>query len=294
MDSIRKINEQVTKDRSAFENFDTRHGPFWLSRYTLEHDKDYHSAPPPGLHVGAGISSLVTHCGNSIKNHCIGPVITLLNMPANGEHNFQTHVNAGQHLSCGLFIDRANSHQPSHAINTLMSKFDHDELYFFSASIPANYIYPLCEPMHYWTDKDSYQLAAESRALSLIALVLRQLNGGRNPLKQHQQQKLIKVRALINSYLAKPISLNWLAQEVGLSTRSLTGLFKSQFGLTINDYLIQQRMQQAMMMLEQGQTVSATADQVGYSLHHFSNKFRQTFGISAKTVNKQPLLNPVN
>jgi AraC-like DNA-binding protein len=294
MDSIRKINEQVTKDRSAFENIDTHHGAFWLSQYTLENAKDYISAPPPGLHLGGGISSLVTHCGDNIKRHCIGPVITLLNMPATGEHDFQTHVNAGEHLSCGLFIDRTNTNHLSHAINKLLSKFSIDELYFFSASVPANYVYPLCAPMHYWTDKESYQLAAESRALSLIALVLRQHNGVRNPLKRHQHQKLIKVRALINSYLAKPISLNWLAHEVGLSTRSLTGLFKSQFGLTINDYLIQQRMQQAMMMLEQGQTVSYTADKVGYSLPHFSNKFRQTFGISAKMVNKQLLPNRIN
>ena len=72
--------------------------------------------------------------------------------------------------------------------------------------------------------------------------------------------------------------------------RSLTQAFRQHFGLSINQYMTERRMEKAFGFLEQGLSVSQTAYLVGYSLPYFSERFQQRFGLSASHVSKTKVI----
>ncbi|MBW4549716.1 MAG: AraC family transcriptional regulator [Aphanocapsa sp. GSE-SYN-MK-11-07L] len=89
-------------------------------------------------------------------------------------------------------------------------------------------------------------------------------------------------KEILFSHLEHPPLLSDLAQQVGVSERTLLRGFRQLFGMTPIQYLTQQRMEQAQQLLRAGNcTVAEAARKVGYgNLGYFAAAFRRQFGIN--------------
>ncbi len=90
-----------------------------------------------------------------------------------------------------------------------------------------------------------------------------------------------------------PPTLVELAQAVGLSHSKLNRFFPQLYGTTVFHYLRDLRMHHARMLLNNGNmNVTEAAISVGYSnLSHFSNAFRDKFGLLPSQYLRQILGN---
>jgi len=75
----------------------------------------------------------------------------------------------------------------------------------------------------------------------------------------------------------------FIARETGLEYHKLTTLFSSTQGITVEKYLILQRIEYVKELLRYNElTLSEIAYQLGYSsVSHLSNQFKKTTGLSA-------------
>lgn len=133
--------------------------------------------------------------------------------------------------------------------------------------------------------QDLYQEKGSSpssqRQMLLLLLQLLQERFG----KQVKIDKRIDTaRVYIDENYAQHISLSSLASIAHISERQLTELFKSQLGMTPNQYLLEKRMQQAWQKLEQSDdSIQTIAYEVGYSSQAaFSDRFKKHFGRSPR------------
>ncbi|BDD05144.1 helix-turn-helix transcriptional regulator [Aureibacter tunicatorum] len=93
--------------------------------------------------------------------------------------------------------------------------------------------------------------------------------------------KIQMAKTLLLKNLHKPISLDQLSQEVGLSKTSLQKYFKIVFGMSVHKFFQNYRMDMARNMILSGKcNVGEAAINVGY-LHfgHFSAEFKKKFGV---------------
>ena len=144
-------------------------------------------------------------------------------------------------------------------------------------------------PFHGMTRK----LFLESRALELIARQLRQMSDDPTPtdadtrrLHPGDRKHIEQVRDLLVSSLEKPPGLGQLAREAGMSHPKLNRCFRHVYGMTVFQYLRNERLNRAREMLDQGFNVTETAYAVGYeSISHFSQSFKKRFGASPSCRN---------
>lgn len=103
-------------------------------------------------------------------------------------------------------------------------------------------------------------------------------------LKASTIEGIYHARDILTANLENPPLLTELAQQVGMSDRTLRRGFRDLFGTTVISYLTQQRMLQAKELLRQGdRTVAEVANKVGYThLGHFAAAFRKQFGVSPR------------
>lgn len=101
-------------------------------------------------------------------------------------------------------------------------------------------------------------------------------------LKASTVEALHRAQEILVAQVENPPLITTLAQQVGLSDRTLRRGFREIFGTTVISYLTQQRLLRAQQLLAQGQyTVTEVAHRVGYThLGHFAAAFRQQFGIN--------------
>ena len=88
--------------------------------------------------------------------------------------------------------------------------------------------------------------------------------------------------ARINSNLVRPLSIKEIAQEAGLSASHLRRRFREEMGISLGEYLAEQRLAGAKILLENTtQPIGEVARQCGYeSIYAFCRFFRKRSGIS--------------
>lgn len=89
----------------------------------------------------------------------------------------------------------------------------------------------------------------------------------------------------------KPAALNfsdWIAEVVNMSYSHLSVLFSTEEGVTLERYIIAQRIERAKELLSYGQkSMSEISDELGYrSPQHFSGQFRNVTGMSPTQYKK--------
>lgn len=129
----------------------------------------------------------------------------------------------------------------------------------------------------------------ESKVLELIALQLQQemeieAIAARltNSLEQNVIEWIYQAKEILEYRLENPPSMTELAVQVGLSYYQLKQGFRKVFGTSAFQYLHNYRMEQAQLLLYEGNMrVAEVANMVGYShLGQFTAAIKRKFGIS--------------
>lgn len=132
------------------------------------------------------------------------------------------------------------------------------------------------------------QLYLQAKVFELLALHLDLLSdqpqASNSGLKPDTIDRIHYAQQILTTQLENPPSLLALAQQVGISDRTLRRGFKELYGTTVIGYLKQQRMERAKELLQEGEwTVTEVARTVGYShLGHFAAAFKHQFGITPR------------
>ena len=91
----------------------------------------------------------------------------------------------------------------------------------------------------------------------------------------------------ISSLYMTDISVAEIAEGLGLDRRYLSRIFRRDTGMTVMDYLIKVRMEEAKRLLLTGLSVSRVAELVGYNdSFYFSKSFKRYFGTPPSMVGK--------
>jgi AraC-like DNA-binding protein len=139
------------------------------------------------------------------------------------------------------------------------------------------------------------RLFLEGKALELASLVLEQeqaIHGGPSVAKRMQAEtrdRLYYAREILLQNLHQPLTLEQLAQQAQLNESTLKKGFKQEFGMTVFDYLLEYRLEQARQMLERGtMQVSEVMMAVGLrNRSYFATAFRNKFGQNPKQYQQQ-------
>jgi len=126
----------------------------------------------------------------------------------------------------------------------------------------------------------------------LVDGCLRQLiPARRNPEPSSASRPAVeKARTYIIVHLQEAITMDQLADEVGLEPRTLSRNFKKLYRLTVMDFLFEERMKKAVVLVRTTQQpISKIAQSVGYrNLSNFSDAFTRKFGYSPSTLRQHP------
>lgn len=141
---------------------------------------------------------------------------------------------------------------------------------------------------------DDYLLKPFSRqdVEEMLAKVRAKLDGER---RKAQVEELVEqtqhsdLEAAIQERLADPeLTLKSLAQQLGFSPSYLSVLIKKDLGLPFQDYLIQERMRKAkLLLLTTDLKIYEIAEQVGFEdINYFSQRFKQVVGQTPRQFKK--------
>lgn len=138
-------------------------------------------------------------------------------------------------------------------------------------------------------------LYSQAKAMELMCLVINQMKFdeqrgvSKAALPARKVKRLHEVRDLLSQHYADHITLDKLAKQVGLGKTTLTSGFLKLFGLSIFDYIQQERMSRAYELLQSREhSVIEVAQAVGYNHHsNFSNAFRHYYGCTPQAIATQ-------
>ena len=103
------------------------------------------------------------------------------------------------------------------------------------------------------------------------------------------RQSLLHIREYIRDHLSEKITLDMLSERFYMNKYYLTRLFRREYGMTINDYLLQIRISHAKELLRFSQlSVEEVGESCGITpLYYFSRIFKQVEGISPRDYRKK-------
>jgi two-component system response regulator YesN len=93
---------------------------------------------------------------------------------------------------------------------------------------------------------------------------------------------MARARQLIHEHYARPLSLDWLSEQLDVSPYYLSRVFSAESGFRLSDYLTSVRLAAARSLLADGSApVADIARAVGYrDAHYFAKVFKRAFGQS--------------
>lgn len=142
------------------------------------------------------------------------------------------------------------------------------------------------------TNASDSHLYAESAATFLAVHLLQNYTTRKSSIQEYEgglpQQQLKRAIDYIQDHLAKEISLNAIANYLGISRYYFCRLFKQSTGLSPHQYVIQQRVERAKQLLLQGEMSIADVAQVCGFAHqsHLTRHFKRLTGVTPKTLLK--------
>ena len=131
----------------------------------------------------------------------------------------------------------------------------------------------------------------------LISMIRSGVNGGaQSSVSSEQLEEAMETRIMnelkryIHAHLGEPISIDSLARHVHYSRTYITVQFKAATGMSIMDYVEQQRIERAKELLARGnRSVTQIAEDLGYSsLQYFSRRFHRAVGCAPSRYPPRP------
>lgn len=108
-----------------------------------------------------------------------------------------------------------------------------------------------------------------------------------SPSSNPKVMRMQNILSYINNHLADDLSVTNIAENFYISPSHLSSVFKQFTGLTINQYIINQRILLASSLLKENHSVQAVAEQSGFNNYaHFIRTFKKHVGISPKQYAK--------
>lgn len=96
------------------------------------------------------------------------------------------------------------------------------------------------------------------------------------------------VQQIIVEYKKPDLSVEDIAQSIGIRVNRMNEMFKEELGETAGYFLTKVRMEKARQLLEDGVRVGEVSNQIGYySPSYFSKVFKKTYSLSPKECQKQ-------
>ncbi len=131
----------------------------------------------------------------------------------------------------------------------------------------------------------------DERQELIVRLLLREI--WRMPHAPYQvrmpsDRRLIRACRLITENVANAADLDGAAAAACMSRRAFTRLFRHETGMSFAVWRQQVRLMEALSMIEDGRSITATAYEIGYaSPSAFSAAFQRTFGVSPSKYRSQ-------
>lgn len=130
----------------------------------------------------------------------------------------------------------------------------------------------------------------EGKVLELAALQFSQFTEADNhlhneaTLKADDIERLHQAKEILIGQINDPPSILGLARQVGLNDCKLKQGFRQVFGTTVFGYLREHRLEQARLLLIEGElSVQQVARAIGYAHPgYFATAFKRRFGVSPK------------
>ena len=99
-----------------------------------------------------------------------------------------------------------------------------------------------------------------------------------------KKQAALALRNYIDEHFLALNTLTELSAYYGYSYAYLSGIFSEIAGVSLREYLLNKKMEYARDLLQEGKTVTETAEALSYgSIYNFSRAFRKYFGKSPRT-----------
>lgn len=142
--------------------------------------------------------------------------------------------------------------------------------------------------LHYLDNRpEEYQQIANLCENNLLSLVHRGLPLGFNQSKNASNYE--RVVRYMKEHLSNSLTVDEISSGCGLSASSVKKLFRHYNSMGIHEYFLHLKMQESIRLLEQGKTVSETADLVGFiNQSYFSTTFKRIVGCSPNSYRKTP------
>lgn len=135
---------------------------------------------------------------------------------------------------------------------------------------------PFCHLDQLCNDPSVAEYLLASRLFELYAALFSN-HSGKSP-------HVTRVKNYIRSSYMHPIRVEQIAEELNLDRRYLSRLFKEEMGRSLQDFLVEVRMEESVRLLQQGCSVKEAACLVGYEdVSNFSKMFKRHFGKSPNT-----------
>ncbi len=128
-------------------------------------------------------------------------------------------------------------------------------------------------------------LLLESQILELLSMNIERLSGlndqGEPSLPAADKESLLHAREILLKRLDCPPSLAELSRLIRMNDFKLKRLFKQYFGKTVYQFIREERMERAFVLLQEKRcNVTQAATAVGYTnVSHFSKAFHDYFGV---------------
>ena len=122
---------------------------------------------------------------------------------------------------------------------------------------------------------------ADIEALGRMVFVLREYIENNRLLLPERQTPGQLVRAYVKKNLSEKITLSKMSKNLHCSTVTLTEAFRREFGMTIMEYVLAERMKLARKLLVTGASITEIAASCGYpDVEYFSKCFKRDTGLS--------------
>jgi len=245
---------------------------------------------PKPITIETRISSII-NIAAPVNTYIVSPNIVFdISIPAYNHQKWLSIVIGPALL--GQLIDSLKERLPK-AFSSIVEKPDKD--YYFHESKYTPEIQLVLEQILNCTYSGSLKrIYLEGKAIELIALRLGLLlnETGKNyhsvPLSRTDIEKLHYIESVLKVRITNPPTLAELSNLVGINITKLKNGFKALFGVSVGNYILNIRMEQARYLLKKdGLNVSEASMAVGYrSLSHFSVMFKTKYGFYPSTYVK--------
>lgn len=100
-------------------------------------------------------------------------------------------------------------------------------------------------------------------------------------------RRIVRGREFMDACYTMPLTIGDIAKQSMMSEYHFFRLFKKVFGISPHKYLLGKRLDAGRQLLQQQQSVSATAVECGFAdIHSFSKAFKSHFGITPSHLQK--------